>query len=88
MAKVEIYTKGYCPYCTRAKDLLTSKGVSFEEYDVTGDDAGLREMIERSKRYTVPQVFVNGYHIGGSEDLIATDRKGQLDQLLAQEPST
>ena len=88
MAKVEIYTKGFCPYCTRAKHLLASKGISFTEYDVSGDDAGLRDMIERSQRHTVPQIFINDHHIGGSDDLILADRSGQLDQLLAPEATT
>ncbi len=83
MAKVEIYTKDYCPYCMRAKHLLTTKGVSFEEFDITNDAAGQRDMIERSQRRTVPQIFIDGYHLGGSDDLIEADRTGQLDQLLA-----
>ena len=83
MAKVEIYTKDYCPYCKRAKHLLATKGVTFEEYDVTDDAAGQRDMIQRSQRRTVPQIFIDGYHVGGSDDLIEANRNGQLDQLLA-----
>ena len=83
MAKVEIYTKNFCPYCQRAKHLLSTKGVSFEEYDVTNDAAGQRDMIERSRRRTVPQIFIDGHHLGGSDDLIEANRTGRLDQLLA-----
>ncbi len=83
MAKVEIYTKDYCPYCMRAKHLLETKGVKFEEYDITNDAAGQRDMIQRSERRTVPQIFIDGFHVGGSDDLIEANRSGQLDQLLA-----
>ena len=83
MARVEIYTKDYCPYCRRAKHLLETKGVRFEEYDVTNDAAGQRDMIQRSGRRTVPQVFVDGLQVGGSDDLIEANRTGRLDQLLA-----
>lgn len=84
MAKVEIYTKAFCPYCTRAKQLLASKGAAFEEYDITMGGAKRAEMLERAPgRTTVPQVFIDGQHIGGSDDLAALDRKGGLDPLLA-----
>jgi glutaredoxin 3 len=85
MAKIEIYTKAFCPYCTRAKRLLESKGVSFEEYDISMGGERRAEMIQRaSGRTTVPQVFIDGCHIGGSDDLAALDRQGGLDPLLAQ----
>lgn len=84
MAKVEIYTKSYCPYCTRAKALLTSKGVEFEEYDITMGGEKRKEMIDRAHgRTTVPQVFIDGKHIGGSDDLAALDARGGLDPLLS-----
>ena len=84
MAKVEIYTKFLCPYCTRAKSLLTGKGVSFEEHDISMGGPLRAEMVERSGgRQTVPQVFIDGRHIGGSDDLAALERAGQLDPLLA-----
>jgi glutaredoxin 3 len=84
MAKVEIYTKQLCPYCTRAKSLLGRKGVSFEEIDISMGGPKRTEMIERAGgRTTVPQVFINGTHIGGSDDLAALDRSGQLDPMLA-----
>ncbi len=84
MAKVEIYTKAFCPYCARAMKLLDSKGVSAEEYDITTGGPKRGEMIERSGgRTTVPQIFVDDRHIGGSDDLAALDRDGRLDEMLA-----
>ena len=82
MSRVEIYTKDYCPYSKRAKQLLSGKGIEFEEFDVTHDVAGQQEMIERSGRRTVPQIFIDGVHIGGSDDLVDYDRSGALDRLL------
>ncbi|WP_294271640.1 glutaredoxin 3 [uncultured Sphingomonas sp.] len=84
MAKVEIYTKAFCPYCTRAKALFASKGVEPQEYDITMGGPQRAEMIERANgRTTVPQVFIDGQHIGGSDDLAALDKRGGLDPLLA-----
>ena len=84
MAKVEIYTKAFCPYCSRAMQLLASKGVEPAEYDITMDRAKRAEMLDRATgRTTVPQVFIDGAHIGGSDDLAALDRAGKLDPLLA-----
>jgi glutaredoxin 3 len=85
MAKVEIYTTQVCPFCVRAKALLKRKGVEFEEIDVT-EDAALRErMVELAGgRRTVPEIFINGKIIGGFDELNALERKGQLDELLAQ----
>ncbi len=84
MAQVEIYTKVFCPYCSRALALLRSKGAAIEEYDITMDAPKRAEMIDRAHgRTTVPQVFINGQHIGGSDDLAALDAKGGLDPLLA-----
>lgn len=83
MAKVEIYTKAWCPYCTRAMKLLESKGVEPLEYDVTMGGAKKAEMVQRaSGRMTMPQVFIDGMHIGGSDDLVALDARGGLDPLL------
>ncbi|GAA0452918.1 MULTISPECIES: glutaredoxin 3 [Sphingomonas] len=85
MAKIEIYTKAFCPYCTRAKRLLESKGAAFEEFDITMGGERRAEMLQRANgRTTVPQVFIDGRHIGGSDDLAALDRQGGLDPLLAQ----
>ncbi len=84
MAKVEIYTKAFCPYCSRAMKLLADKGVEPEEFDITMGGPRRAEMIQRAGgRSTVPQVFVDGRHIGGSDDLAALDRSGGLDPLLA-----
>lgn len=83
MAKVEIYTNPMCPYCWRAKRLLGSKGVQFEEIDIWQEPSRREEMIRRAKgRYTVPQIFIDDRHIGGSDDLYALDRAGGLDPLL------
>jgi glutaredoxin 3 len=84
MAKVEIYTKAYCPYCSRAMRLLASKGVEPEEFDITLGGPKRAEMIARSGgRTTVPQVYIDDRHIGGSDDLAALDNSGGLDPLLA-----
>jgi len=84
MAKVEIYTKAFCPYCTRAMALLAAKGVTPQEYDISMGGPQRQEMIQRANgRTTVPQVFIDGAHIGGSDDLAALDARGGLDPLLA-----
>ncbi|HCB75157.1 glutaredoxin 3 [Sphingomonas yantingensis] len=84
MANVEIYTKAWCPYCTRAKRLLSQKGAAFEEYDITMGGPKRAEMIDRANgRTTVPQVFIDGAHVGGSDDLAALEREGRLDALLS-----
>ena len=83
MAHVEIYIKDFCPYCHRAKALLNDKGVAFEEYDITMGGPKRAEMIQRADgRTTVPQVFIDDRHIGGSDDLAALDAAGKLDALL------
>lgn len=83
MAHVEIYTKAFCPYCSRATRLLAGKGVDAKEYDITMGGPKRGEMIERAGgRTTVPQVFIDGRHIGGSDDLAALDHQGKLDPLL------
>ncbi len=83
MPKIEIYTKFLCPFCTRAKSLLKNKGVAFEEHDISMGGPGRSEMLERSGgRMTVPQIFIGDRHIGGSDDLAALDRAGELDPLL------
>jgi len=84
MPKVEIYTKMFCPYCVRAKRLLGDKGVDFEEYDITLGGPKRAEMIERAYgRTTVPQIFIGGTHVGGSDELAALERQGKLDPMLA-----
>lgn len=83
MARVEIYTKFFCPYCARAKRLLDEKGVAYEEFEISGGGDKREEMIQRSDgRTTVPQIFVEGQHIGGSDDLAELERGGKLDALL------
>ena len=84
MQRVEIYTTPTCPYCLAAKRLLTRKGVVFEETDVAADPALRQAMIQRAGgRRTVPQIFIGGQHVGGSDDLHALDHQGRLDALLA-----
>jgi glutaredoxin 3 len=84
MAQVEIYTIPFCPYCDRAKGLLTRKGVSFKEVDAPSGSEARKAAIERSGgRSTVPQIFIDGQAIGGSDDLAALERAGKLDALLA-----
>ena len=83
MAQIEIYTKAFCPYCSRAMTLHASKGVTPEEYDITMGGPKRAEMLERANgRTTVPQVFIDGAHVGGSDDLAALERDGKLDALL------
>ena len=84
MIRVTIYTTSYCPYCHAAKDLLESRGVAFEEIDVTGDHAERARLAERTGRRTVPQVFVGGEAIGGYDDLAALERDGRLGALLGE----
>ncbi|HTY54729.1 MAG TPA: glutaredoxin 3 [Candidatus Binataceae bacterium] len=83
MAKIEIYTTEYCPFCVRAKALLKSKGVTFEEIDVSDDQEARERMIELSGgRRTVPEIFIDGKIIGGYDELKALDNAGKLDPLL------
>ncbi len=85
MAKIEIYSKFLCGFCARAKNLLAAKGAEFEEFDITMDAEKRAEMIQRSQgRTTVPQIFIDGRHIGGSDDLAALERDGKLDPLLTR----
>jgi glutaredoxin 3 len=80
--RIEMYATSWCPYCEYARRLLRSKGVAFEEIDIEEVPARRAEMIARSGRRTVPQVFIDGRHIGGSDDLHALDHEGGLDPLL------
>lgn len=82
MPRIEIYTKTWCGYCRRAKRLLTRKGVAFDEIDVTSDRDIEAQMVTRSGRSTVPQIFIDGRGIGGCDDLVELDKKGELDRLL------
>ncbi|WP_149539688.1 glutaredoxin 3 [Siccirubricoccus phaeus] len=83
MPKIEIYTQPFCPYCERAVALLTRKGVPFEEVDAPHGTQARKDAIARSGgRTTVPQIFIDGRSIGGSDDLMALERAGKLDALL------
>ena len=83
MARVEIYTKFGCPYCARAKRLLEEKGVEYEEFEINSVPGKREEMLQRANGgYTVPQVFIDGRHVGGSDDLAELEREGQLDPML------
>lgn len=86
MAKVEVYSSALCPYCVRARQLLDRKGVSYQVIEVDREPGELTRMIQRSKRRTVPQIFINGQHVGGCDELYALDREGGLDPLLFAEP--
>lgn len=84
MAKVEVYSKSTCPYCKRAKSLFRQKGIDPVEIDVGYESERRQEMIQRSRgRTTVPQIFIDGQHIGGCDDLFELERVGRLDELLA-----
>jgi glutaredoxin 3 len=84
VAKVQVYTTNYCPYCFRAKTLLQHKGVAFEEIDVTDDQALRDKMVKLAGgRRTVPEIFINDKIIGGYDELRALEDEGKLDELLA-----
>ena len=84
MPTVEIYTKTFCPYCWRAKQLLEAKGVEYVEISVDVGGEVRQQMIQRANgRTTVPQIFIREHHVGGCDDLYALDRTGRLDDLIA-----
>lgn len=84
MAEIVMYTTAVCPYCIAAKGLLARKGfVSITEIRVDQAPERRAEMMERTQRRTVPQIFINGQHVGGHDDMVALDRAGKLDPLLA-----
>ena len=81
---VTIYTKGWCPYCSAAKELLSQKGIAFDEIEISGNAQEREAMVRRAGgRSTVPQIFIGERHVGGCDDLYALDRLGELDKLLA-----
>ena len=82
MPNIKIYSTAQCPYCVRAKDLLTRKGMEFEEIRIDLDFSRMDEMIELSRRRTVPQIFIDEFHVGGFDDMAMLDMQGKLDQLL------
>ncbi len=81
--KIIIYTKSYCPYCVKAKQLLKNKNVNFTEIDITNNQSLIDEMLLKSAgRKTVPQIFIDDFHVGGCDDLYALNDKGELDKML------
>jgi glutaredoxin 3 len=82
MAEIEVYTQDWCPYCSRAKTLLDRKGVAYKEIEAPNGSAARAESRSRSGQTSVPQIFIDGRHVGGCDDLMALDRAGKLDPLL------
>ena len=85
MARVVIYTTPSCPFCVRAKRLLQERGIAYDEIDVADDDALRADLVQRTGRQSVPQIFIDGRSIGGFEELAALDETQQLDHLAAQD---
>lgn len=83
MAKVIIYSSDWCPFCIRAKKLLSSKNIAFEEIKVDGKADVRAKMTEKAKRTSVPQIWIDELHVGGCDELLALERAGKLDPLLA-----
>jgi len=83
MSKVVMYTTRFCPYCMRARQLLSQKGVQFEDIAVDNDPKMRQKMVKLSKRHTVPQIWIGDRHVGGCDELMALERQGKLDSLLA-----
>jgi glutaredoxin 3 len=82
MKTATIYTTQICPYCDRAKQLLNSKGISYNEIRIDLNAELRAEMMQRSDRKTVPQIFIGDYHVGGCDDLYALEKTGKLDELI------
>ena len=82
MKPVKIYTKGFCPHCTRVKQFFDGKGVSYEEVDVTNDPEMLQQIVAQTNMRTVPQVFIGDEFVGGCDDVLALDKTGGVDALL------
>ncbi len=82
MSNIIVYSTAYCPYCVRAKQLLERKGAEYKEFMVDQSPTLMQEMMERSQRRTVPQIFINDQSIGGYDDLAQLDAKGELDNLI------
>jgi glutaredoxin 3 len=80
--KITVYLTGWCPYCQRAKQLLGEKGLTYNEIDVEADAKFRQEMMERSQRRSVPQIFIGETHVGGCDDLFALESSGELDRLI------
>ncbi len=88
MADIEMYSKQLCPFCVRAKRLMDSLGLDYQEISIDGDRQGFQHMVARSMRRTVPQVFVGDHHIGGSDELHRAVQNGELAKLLAADAQT
>lgn len=82
MPHVVMYTTKICPYCVRAKYLLDNKGIKFEEIRIDRNPETMQEMLQRSNRHTVPQIFIDNFHVGGYDDLASLEISGRLDELL------
>lgn len=82
-----MYATNWCPYCARARNLFAARGVAIEEIDVEAVPGSREAMLKRSGRGTVPQIFIDGKHVGGSDDLLTLEAAGQLDPLLGRSPS-
>ena len=82
MPKIEVYSKGYCPFCKMTKSTLRDLGLKFQEIDITNNPKRQQEMNKRSKRRTVPQIFINNQHVGGNDDLQIALSNGKLKKLL------
>ncbi len=85
--EVVMYVSSWCPYCVRAKAILQRKGVAWREVNIETDPSLRQHMIETTGRRTVPQIFIGDHHVGGSDELAAAERSGELDRLLAVSPS-
>ena len=83
LARIEIYTQDWCGFCARAKGLFDRRGVAYTEIDAPNGSAARVQAVDRSGRSTVPQIFIDGEHIGGCDDLLALERAGKLDALIA-----
>jgi glutaredoxin 3 len=86
LAEVVMYRTPFCPYCMRAEALLRRKGITVREVDVSHDEDARRWLLDATRSRTVPQIFINGASVGGFDDIAALDRRGLLDQLLAEAP--
>jgi glutaredoxin 3 len=86
MSKILMYTKNLCPYCSMAQRLLASKGVEWDEVNIESGPGLRDEMVDRTGRITVPQIYIGDTHVGGFDDLVALERAGRLDPLLAGSP--
>lgn len=81
---IEIFTKDYCGYCRRAKELLEARNLDYDEIDITHDPDLAEEVVERTGRKTVPQIFIEGQAVGGYDDLVALDISGELDRIILE----